>query len=473
MTRARSTRTAVLLLSRRVHYLAGLAIAPFLFLLALTGLCYACAPQLSDTLYANQLFVHDASREPVPVSTQVRAALAAHPQDSVRQVTVFEDPERTTQVVLADPGIPEPRALAVHVDPYTAVVTGDYPTVDGRAPVQAWLGQLHTNLHLGEPGRLYAEFAVSWLPAVMLFGVLLWALGPKKRRQRLKATNPKIRIRAWHGLLGVVVVVGLLVINFSGLTRTMTAGERVQTALGTKPGAVVHQDVVPGSPGPVDLDTIVRVAHDSGLTGDLTLTPPRAYDEPFKVAESSPGLPMRKGVVLIDQYRGVAVGVQHFADYSLAGQLRLLAVAAHHGLLFGVANQLLLIFLALAILAVLAMGYRMWRQRKPAPAPPRALAKLPRHVLVPLVLVCALLGWLLPVFGVTLVAFLLWDALREAGRKSRTHKPKRRRAAHALPKGQRSSPSLPVVTGTRRRTPATPHPERQDKKQDRRVSTPA
>ncbi|OLR95163.1 PepSY-associated TM helix domain-containing protein [Actinokineospora bangkokensis] len=428
MTRARSTRTAVLLLARRVHYLAGMAIAPFVFLLALTGLCYACAPQLGEALYATELFTEvPADGAALPVDRQVRAALAAHPQDALRQVTVFDDPERTTQVVLADRALPQGQGLAVHVNPYTGVLTGDYPTADGRAPVQTWLGAMHTNLHLGQAGRLYAEFAVSWLPAVMLFGVLLWALGPKKRRQRLRTKNPKIRIRAWHGLVGVVVVVGLVVINFSGLTRALTAGDRVQDALGTRPAPITHPAVQPDAAGPTTLDAIVAAARADGLTGDLTLTPPRTYDDPFTVAEVSPGLPVRKGVALVDQYRGTVIGKQTFADYPLLGQLRLLAVAAHHGSLFGVVNQLLLVCLACGLVAVLWMGYRMWRQRKPAPAPPRTLAKLPKKVLVPLVVVSGALGWLLPVFGVTLVAFLLWDAVGQALRKSQAAKPQPKR----------------------------------------------
>ncbi|WP_156758315.1 PepSY-associated TM helix domain-containing protein [Actinokineospora pegani] len=475
MTRARSTRTAVLLLARRVHYLAGLAIAPFLLLLALTGLCYACAPQLGDVLHADQLFAADTAEPPYPVGEQVRAALAAHPTDSVRQVTAYADPERTTQVLLADRDLPAGQSLAVHVDPYTAVVTGDYPTVDGRAPVQTWLGQMHTNLHLGQAGRLYAEFAVSWLPAVMLFGVLLWALGPKKRKQRLKSTNRKIRVRAWHGLVGLIVVAGLLAINFSGLTRSVVAGERVQSALGTRPGAIEQVDVVPGPTGPIGYDQVLATARDNGLTGDLTVSPPKAYDQPFKVSETSVGLPMRKGVVLIDQYRGTVVGEQSFADYSPLGKLRLLAMAAHHGTLFGVVNQVLLVVLAVAIIAVLVMGYRMWQQRKPAPTPPRALSKLPGKVLVPLVLICAALGWLMPVFGVTLVVFLLWDTAAQAAARAKAGRPPRRRPSHAMPR-RVSGLGAPVIAsgqGRRRRssgTPVTPHPRRPAR--DPRIRTP-
>ncbi|WP_424185106.1 PepSY-associated TM helix domain-containing protein [Actinokineospora sp. G85] len=474
MTRARSTRTAVLLLARRVHYLAGLAIAPFLLLLALTGLCYACAPQLGDAIYADQLFAAETTEPPYPVGEQVRAALAAHPTGAVRQVRAYADPERTTQVVLADRDLPAGQDRAVHVDPYTAVVTGDYPTADGRAPVQTWLGQMHTNLHLGQAGRLYAEFAVSWLPAVMLFGVLLWVLGPKKRKQRLRSTNAKIRVRAWHGLVGLVVVAGLLAITFSGLTRSVVAGERVQSALGTRPGAIERVDVVPGPAGPIGYDQVLSTARDRGLTGDLTVTPPKAYGQPFTVAEASPGLPVRKGVVLVDPFQGTVVGEQDFSDYPPLGKLRLLAMAAHHGTLFGVVNQVLLVVLAVGIIAVLVMGYRMWQQRKPAPTPPRALSKLPRNVLVPLVLTCAVLGWLLPVFGVTLVVFLLWDTTAQAAARARAAKPPRRRPTHAVPRGVGGT-GIPVITsgqGRRRSsgTSVTPHSRRPAR--DPRVRTP-
>ncbi|OLT05757.1 hypothetical protein BJF90_01955 [Pseudonocardia sp. CNS-004] len=46
-------------LARRVHFLAGILVAPFVLLLCLTGLVYVCSPQIHEDLYGKQLFVHE------------------------------------------------------------------------------------------------------------------------------------------------------------------------------------------------------------------------------------------------------------------------------------------------------------------------------------------------------------------------------------------------------------------------------
>ncbi len=54
-------------LARRVHFLAGILVAPFLLILCLTGLAYVFSPQIHDDLYSGQLFVSQvgAARQPL------------------------------------------------------------------------------------------------------------------------------------------------------------------------------------------------------------------------------------------------------------------------------------------------------------------------------------------------------------------------------------------------------------------------
>ena len=100
------------------------------------------------------------------------------------------------------------------------------------------------------------------------------------------------------------------------------------------------------------------------------------------------------------------------------------------GLLFGLVNQILLAALALGLLCVIVWGYRMWWQRRPTRADRRALAGapparggvrgLPLWALLIGVPVIAALGWALPLFGVTLLAFLVIDvAVRALSRRRR------------------------------------------------------
>ncbi len=71
----------------------------------------------------------------------------------------------TTRVLMSGPDVEEGRSLAVFVDPYTAQIRGALPSYgsSGALPLRTWLSELHRDLHLGEPGRVYSELAASWM----------------------------------------------------------------------------------------------------------------------------------------------------------------------------------------------------------------------------------------------------------------------------------------------------------------------
>jgi uncharacterized iron-regulated membrane protein len=99
-------------------------------------------------------------------------------------------------------------------------------------------------------------------------------------------------------------------------------------------------------------------------------------------------------------------------------KLTTIGISAHMGLLFGLPNQLLLAALAVGLLCVLFWGYRMAWLRRPtrtgarlaAPAPRGTIRALTQPVAFVVVLVTVAAGWLMPVFGLTLLAFVLIDA---------------------------------------------------------------
>jgi uncharacterized iron-regulated membrane protein len=156
----------------RLHFYAGVFVAPFLLVAALTGLAYTFTPQLDQLLHGDVLRVEETGDRPRPLSEQITAARAAHPQGSLSSVVTPAGPEDTTRVVLSVPGLGD-KQRTVFVDPYTTEVRGELTTWFGATPSTTWLDGLHRNLHLGEVGRLYSETAASWLWVIVLVGLLL------------------------------------------------------------------------------------------------------------------------------------------------------------------------------------------------------------------------------------------------------------------------------------------------------------
>jgi len=428
-------------LARRVHFLAGLLVAPFLLVLCLTGLAYVFSPQIHDDLYSAQLFVDQVGATRHPISNQVTAALTAHPEARVQSVVPPAAPDRTTRVNLQVPGLDDPLdSRTVFVDPYTNFISGELRTSDGRLPANVWLRELHSNMHLGEIGRLYSEVAASWLPVIAVGGLIVWIskLGRRRRSAaELLVPAPRgkgemTRLRSVHGPLGIWLTVGLLVISVTGLLMSPLAGWGLPD---------VREPTLTAAPvemvglAPIGIDDVLTVAETEGLGGELKVTPPPTADRPFVVVETSKGLPVRKGAIAVDPYTAQVTERIGWNDYPVLAQLREIGVQLHTGTLFGLANQILLTLVVLGTIALIVGGYRMWWQRNPfrettVPTPPPALAALSWPDKLGVAAAVVVLGWLLPAFGISFLLFLLLDLVIRAVR-TRTGRARRAAAAGA------------------------------------------
>jgi uncharacterized iron-regulated membrane protein len=415
-----------------VHFLAGVLLAPLLLVLCLTGLAYVFSPQIHDSLYADQLYVEKVGEQPRPVKKQVKAALAAHPEAELRSVVPPSEPDRTTQVNLSVPGDGDAsRARTVFVDPYTNYINGELTTENGRLPANVWLRDLHADLHLGEVGRLYSETAASWLPVISLGGLVLWLTKqgrrPRSAREVLvpapRGHGAQLRLKSVHGPLGLWVSVSLLVAGVTGLMMSRFAGPRLFDAQAPRLEAAPVE--VPGRRRTrIGVDGALQAARDHGLSGTLEVTPAAAPGQVFTVTETSPGLPVHRAAVAVDPYTGRITEQLGWDDYSRLAQIRTLGTELHTGTLFGLANQVLLAVVAVATIVLIVGGYRMWWKRSPyrgqlPPAPLPALRQLPRPLGVLAVLVAAALGWYVPMFGVSLAAFVVVDMMINRVRRRR------------------------------------------------------
>lgn len=433
-------RNAVQLLARRVHFMAGIVVAPFLAVMCLTGLAYAFTPQINELLYSQEYFAENPTGPTRPLSEQVGAAVAAHPDGKISSVITPPEPDRTTRVVLSVPGLKQGDAfssemLTVYVDPYTNKVTGELVTISNEPPSQAWLRDLHSSLHLGDIGSFYSEFVASWLPVIILGGLVLW-IGQRRRKNRVRQlllpsvrqSTGRARLHSLHGALGLWLTVGLLAISVTGLTWSTYAGDRVDQAIeafdAKSPSLTAPKVVPPAGAQPISVDRASEIARAEGLEGELTITPPATPDKAFKVSETAKGLPIQKDSIAIDPYRAETTARIGWDDYPFLSKLTTLGIQAHSGTLLGLVNQIALALLAIGSMVLLMLGYRMWWQRRPtggsvAPVPPPVWRRMPQPVVFLLVLVIVGVGWAMPVFGVSLVAFIVLDSMVNAAKRRR------------------------------------------------------
>lgn len=414
----------------RLHFYAGVLVAPFLLVAALTGMLYAASFQVEKIVYADELTVPVGDRE-LPISEQVAAARKAHPEGTISAVRVSPEDDATTRVLLSGvPGVDETHVLAVFVDPYTAKVRGSLEQYGstGALPLRTWIDEFHRDLHLGENGRLYSELAASWLWVITAGGIALW-FGRRRAQRKVRGTSGRRRTLGLHGTVGVWAAAGFFFLSATGLTWSAYAGANIdtlRTSLGQATPAISaaagdhagHGDggEASGKPAEGDLDKILAAARAEGLGDPVEIVPPADAASGYVVRQIQRSWPEKQDAVAVDPATNEVTDTLRFADFAVLAKLTRWGIDAHTGVLFGLVNQLALMLLALSLILLILWGYRMWWQRGRdsafgRPIPRGAWQQVPPQILVPALAAVAVLGYFVPLLGIPLAAFVVVDVV--------------------------------------------------------------
>jgi uncharacterized iron-regulated membrane protein len=430
----------------RLHFYAGVLVAPFLLVAAATGFLYAGAFQAEKLVYAHELTVATVGGTELPVSAQVAAARKAHPAGTVSAVRPSPEADATTRVLLSGvSGVEPDHALAVFVDPYTGQVRGaveQYGST-GALPLRTWIDEFHRDLHLGDTGRLYSELAASWLWVIAGGGLALW-FSRRRARRRVRGTGGRRRTLGLHGTVGVWAAAGFIFLSATGLTWSTYAGaniDELRTSLGQATPSVSAaaggehaghgaSAATGGAEHGVGLDKVLAAARAKGLGDPVEIVPPADAGSAYVVRQVQRSWPEKQDAVAVDPATGEVTDVLRFAEYPLLAKLTRWGIDLHTGILFGLVNQIALMLLALALILLIVWGYRMWWQRGRGsafgrPIPRGAWQKVPPQILVPAVAVVAAVGYFVPLLGIPLAAFVVVDVLlgEIAHRRTRTSAP--------------------------------------------------
>ncbi|MDJ0320808.1 PepSY domain-containing protein [Pseudarthrobacter sp. PS3-L1] len=456
----------------RLHFYAGILAAPFLLVAAVSGGLYAMTPQLEKALYPTELHV-PAVTQPLSLAEQVSAAVVAAEGATPVKVRPAPGPEDTTRVLFADPTLGESQLRTVFVNPETAEIRGDLPTYgsSGSLPLRTWISTLHRSLHLGEAGRIYSELAASWLWVVALGGFALWIdrllrrRGPRAQATGLgsgtsatgspannpapgagvSATGTKGKQRtgrarmAWlHGTLGTVLLVGFMFLSATGLSWSAQAGGNIGTlrsVMGWETpvvstslsGAAAQSGAHAGHGGstaaaveatatPAEFDTVLGAARASIISSPMVdIRPPASAGKAWTFTEVGRQWPATASVVAVDGTTGEITSTADFSEFGLMAKLTNWTIAAHMGILFGLANQLVLLGVAAGLAVMVVLGYMMWWKRRPIrgsswalgrPAPRGAFRRGSWLGILAVITVMVGLGFALPLLGWSLLIFL-------------------------------------------------------------------
>ncbi|WP_114413536.1 PepSY-associated TM helix domain-containing protein [Marinomonas foliarum] len=448
-----SSSNALLLLITRLHFYIGLFIGPFIFVAALTGTIYVITPQLESAIYKDVLTTQSVG-ENKPLSQQIAAA-KSQLTSNLTLFAVRPAPEQgdTTRVMFLDKEAELTGARALFIDPVTLEVKGNLPVygTSGVLPLRTTLDFMHRQLLLGEVGRYYSELAASWLWIAALGGLFLWYKGGKKNKAEFASRTEHLRKRRRHYQVGLCLFVGLIFVSITGLTWSKWAGANIGT-LRSSIGWVTpsvdrnlandtqtiaasgehadhlnhasHQNAPEKLPAEkfedIDLlfDGVLKAARDAGIDANkLEIRPSSTKDKAWRVSEIDRSWPTQVDSVAVDASTMTVTSRADFATFPIVAKLIRWGIDAHMGVLFGIANQIILAIFGLSLCFMIILGYKMWWIRRPQAGSTsrpllQAWSKLSAAQKVLTLIVTIALGLSLPVMGVSLLVFLLIDVVR-------------------------------------------------------------
>lgn len=429
-------------LLRRLHFYIGLFVGPFIFFAALTGTLYVATPQLESYMYKHALYA-ETSGEPQSLAEQIAVAEKAVHNDlrlhAVRPGLVRGE---TTRVMFIDPQLGPSEHRAIFVDPVSLAIRGDMTVygTSGILPLRQTIDYLHSSLMLGDVGRLYSELAASWMWIAALGGIALWFYTRPKRRINNRFQNR----RRVHVTLGWVLLSGMLLFSATGLTWSQWAGGNVDKLrsemdwltpqVNTKlQGAAEEVDphaehhghhsamMMPEMAMDLTLfDNVLHAARSAGIDATkLEIRPAKMADQAWTVTEIDRGWPTQVDAIAIDPHSMKILDRTRFADFPLMAKLTRWGVDFHMGILFGLANQLVLIAFGIALCVLVAWGYRMWWMRRPTQSASNPVLTLchcwlalPVSGRIVSLMISIALGLAMPVMGCSLLLFVVIDWLR-------------------------------------------------------------
>ncbi|EKF19286.1 PepSY-associated TM helix domain-containing protein [Nitratireductor pacificus] len=431
----------------RWHFYAGLYVAPFLVMLAATGLLM---------LWISAIDGRDGEKIAVvpngPAATvlaQASTAHAAFPESRVVEYIAPTAADRAAVFRLDDEG----RGLMVAIDPYANTVIEVW---DRQAGWYDFATGIHGTLLIGDLGDRLIELAAGLGVVLIVTGLYLWwpRDGEGAARAFLPARGQRGR-QLWktlHKTTGLYVALLLLVFLLSGLSWSGIWGEKLVQAWNTFPATkwdavplsdethasmnhgatkdvpwTLEQTPLPvsgsqaGTAGvsgaaPFDFNRIVAFGRSLGFEGRFRVVTPSGNAGVWTLTQDSMSNdstdPTADRTVHVDQYTGRILADVGFADYSLAAKAMAVGIAFHEGDL-GVWNLVLNTVFCLAVVFLCVSGVAMWWLRRPARTFRLMAPPLPAQM--PLwkgaMTVMLLVSLAFPLVGITLLVLMALDIL--------------------------------------------------------------
>ncbi|GAA5508391.1 PepSY-associated TM helix domain-containing protein [Novipirellula caenicola] len=368
------------------HRWLGLTIGLVFVLIGLTGSLLVFDHAIDERLNSD-LLLTNRSGQPRTVAEIIVAAEAFY-DDGAKQALSVSRPrvdDGVWTVWFAGGTDQAPKYIAVHVDPYSASVTGQ--RVWGE-DLMSWIYRLHFQLVAGRIGSIIVGIIGVLVLLSIGSGILLWwPLWKHSWRAAFAIRRGRRFNYDVHKTFGIVSAGFLAVITFTGVYMEFPAVFRsvagVFSEVSKEPRDLTSDPQE--SRKPLTPDEAIAIARSTFPNAKFDhLHPPANENGTYEVAFRQPDevqTSYGRSQVFLDQYSGRVLSVRSPADFSAADAFFAWQFPLHNGEAFGLMGRWAVLFFGLTpALLYISGAIVWWRKRRPQHSKNRRSAGQPTEI---------------------------------------------------------------------------------------------
>lgn len=352
----------------KTHRVLGLTVGLLFVLLGLTGSLLVFDHAIDEWLNPEVLLTQGEG-EQQPVEAIIAAAETAFPGNTPAHSATTPRIENGVWTVWFPSGTRENRTFtSVHVDPYTAEVTGQ--RVWGQH-LMTWIYRLHFRLLGGETGGIIVGLSGILILISLISGLYLWwPLWKNGWRAAIAIRGGRRFNYDLHKSVGLFSAVFLLVITFTGIymefPRIFRQGISYIAETTRPPRGLESKELDSGAS--ITIDEAIAIASERFPNAKLDhLHPPEGDDGVYEVAFRQDGEVQQsfgRTQVFLDRFSGDIVEVRTPDDSTAADMFFAWQFPLHNGEAFGLFGRWVVFVSGIVPAVLYVTGLLMWYRRR-------------------------------------------------------------------------------------------------------------
>ncbi|PKI21008.1 sulfite reductase subunit alpha [Staphylococcus succinus] len=426
---------------QRLHFYAALFITPLLITLTISGIGFLFFQEVENNVYKTEFFGNSSNQQHQTMNQAVEQVEEKFEGFYISKVSILEEPYNN-RITLDDMA---GNQRYVFLDEHNQIVADQ----NAKHTYANVMRNIHSSLFTENTFINYlVELTACWTIFMIISGSYMLI-----KKKLISNKSKKLKFQKWHGILGLIIAIPLLILVLTGLPWSGFMGAKIagimdnsgtlgQSELAVNPPKsdvneipwATRSNQQPASKETsahhgsgeipntkiqhqITIDKVIAQAKKEHITKPYSIVYPAKAEAAFTVSKGSntgvTGLdvsPYDEKTLYLDQYSGENLGEVKYQEYGVIGKWFTWGIPLHEGHLFGVANKVINLLICVALLVAIGLGLTSWIKRMG-----NRKVKLPVRVQKPmsisLIIVLVILGLLMPLFGLSILVVFIIEAL--------------------------------------------------------------